>query len=66
MPEALRRRESSEVDAAMAAPYQLKYRPEAARISGAYRRSAALACGRFAILDWVFIGFSLAPWDPNR
>lgn len=61
----LRGRELAKVAQTIAAKTGLKYRPVAdgQRASGVYRRSLALASGRYALLE-DGMAFSLAPWKP--
>lgn len=61
----LRSHELATVGQEIAAKTGLEYRPvvDGQRISGVYRRSVALASGRYAMLD-DGMGFSLVPWRP--
>ena len=61
----LRRRELDELARKLEVEMGRPYRPtvDGQRISGVYRRSFALASGRFALIDDA-TGFSLVPWRP--
>jgi hypothetical protein len=61
----LRSRELESAAGKIQAETGLSYRPavDGESISGVFRRSVALASGRFAMLD-DGIGFSLVPWRP--
>jgi type IV secretory pathway VirD2 relaxase len=61
----LRGRELEQAAKKIAAETGLEHRPasDGRRVSGIYRRSVALASGRYAMLD-DSMGFSLVPWRP--